>query len=688
MIGATNNSVRLLSDACGALAPLVRFLLSLMSFARGSRAWERRRGAQGSTRVRGRWIPGLLMCSAAIGHLAFADAAAQGFGSPVRIFATWGGGGELAQYTDRELDYIVPRVARIAGTDNHGYEFPGAIDRVLAVNPAASVSCSWDTMSVQPYGVRWTEMNPHEEAFIHSADPASLRVVPGMAGGAYIAFRIDGRGLQYAPYEQPLEVDRYLVEWGPSPEGPFYLIQEVVEELRSWIHVVEDPDHQPDRYYRVRTQLSDQTVHPYSWVASLDVSADAHFAYGLLLHDGSMYAACVGAGCPADPAEVTIEADRNHNRRIDAACEPDRQGKFADQPKGCESWRFSQARPTSEGFRYSGSFAGFDGFYDYRVVLAGDPSVAVPSGSERYQVSGNNNRIHLHLFGNYLIWPDDPRFQAQSRKRLTDCLDNGFTGMRLDYAIADLAPSWVASGLPPDWATGANLRLVDGVASQLAGLQKHEGTAEISINGYRATGDPEAYYRFIEPISGGEIEWFAFGNHPGAATVHSNVFDDLRSMIRTASMGKQTVAQVGGLGPKGPEDHDARRKSLALYLLVADESNYYHFTTDHYYRTIEYYPEWDLPLGNPHVPLASMTTSDLNPFGVQGLLGREFENGWTMFNAGAGPAVIHFGTPVYQVTLSGGRVPELGGDGALLYTEVSELVVDAGDGALVLKSVP
>ena len=42
-----------------------------------------------------------------------------------------------------------------------------------------------------------------------------------------------------------------------------------------------------------------------------DPALDAHFPYGLLLWDGSMHAACFGTGCPADPTDVIIEADRN-----------------------------------------------------------------------------------------------------------------------------------------------------------------------------------------------------------------------------------------------------------------------------------------------------------------------------------------------------------------------------------------
>jgi hypothetical protein len=95
-----------------------------------------------------------------------------------------------------------------------------------------------------------------------------------------------------------------------------------------------------------------------------------------------------------------------------------------------------------------------------------------------------------------------------------------------------------------------------------------------------------------------------------------------------------------------------------------------------------------LPLGNPLVPLLKMTASDFNPFGINRLLGREFENGWTLFNAGTAPVTIHFDTPVYQVGLVGGRVPELGGDGGLAYKELTDLVLNAWDGALVLKSAP
>ena len=212
-------------------------------------------------KIRHLFVYGLLLCIAAHAPVAFAEMASPGFSSPVRISATWE---ELANYSDDELAYVLPRVAHLAGTDNHGYEFPGNIARVLTLDPTASVSCSWDTMSVQPNGDRWTELNPYEEAFIHSADPASLRVAPTSDGGAVITFRIDGRALQYDPYDQPVSVDHYLVEWASTSDGPFNLLKDVVEDFGTWIHIVRDSDYQPNRYYRVRTVFADKTVHPYS----------------------------------------------------------------------------------------------------------------------------------------------------------------------------------------------------------------------------------------------------------------------------------------------------------------------------------------------------------------------------------------------------------------------------------------
>lgn len=631
---------------------------------------------------------GVVLCLAA--HSQFVYSAGERdqevstiFSSPVQIHATWE---NMEPYDNDELAYVVQRVAHLAGTDDHGYQFPGAIDEVLALNPALNVSCSWDTMSVQPGDDRWTTLNPHEETFIHSADPASLRVVPTGDGRVYIVFRDDGRALPYSPYDPPIGVDRYLVEWASAPEGPFNLLQEV--ESQAFIHVVEDPGYLPNRYYRVRTVFADQTTNSYSWVASADHALDAHFGYASLLWDGSMYAACIGAGCPADPTEVVIEADRNHSRTIDSVCSDINGDGAPDEPARCERWHFTNATPIGNGFMYNGTFAKIDDYYDYRVVLENEPSVTIPSGNERYQVFGNNNRIHVYTFGNYLLWPDDQRYQTQTQRRLADCLDLGYTGMRLDYALADISPSWISSGLPPDWNTGGEQRLRDGVVSQLTELRNSAPDANITFNGYFATTHPLSYFTQLEPITGGEFEWFAFGNTPGATEVDLSVYGALGAMVQSASMGKWAVAQVGGLGPNGPENHDARRKSLALYLLVADEHNYYYYVTSGIYAALEYYPEWNLPLGNPTLPLLEMTANDFAPFEIEGLIGREFENGWTLFNTSTDPVTIHFDEPVYEVVLVGGRVPELGGDGALDYKERTEILLNGRDGALVLKSAP
>ena len=101
------------------------------------------------------------------------------FESPVKLFALAQRADPADTISDQELD-VLKRFDLIAGLDGHGYNFPGVIDRFRAKGGVAPVLCSGNTMDIQAdvtNDTRFASINRHEQAFFHSADPASLRAI-------------------------------------------------------------------------------------------------------------------------------------------------------------------------------------------------------------------------------------------------------------------------------------------------------------------------------------------------------------------------------------------------------------------------------------------------------------------------------------------------------------------------------
>ena len=133
---------------------------------------------------------------------------------------------------------MAERLQFLDGPDGHGYNFPGPIAEIQAINPAAIALTHWEAMAVQPDGNRLSELELIEDVSIHSGDPASLTASINGAT-TEVFFLQDVRGRQVSPFHVPVGVTEYLVEWAPQEIGPWTLLQTVPDE-GSYFYLVQD----------------------------------------------------------------------------------------------------------------------------------------------------------------------------------------------------------------------------------------------------------------------------------------------------------------------------------------------------------------------------------------------------------------------------------------------------------------
>ena len=128
----------------------------------------------------------------------------------------------LARIVNEELETL-KRFDLIAGLDGHGYNFPGAIDRFREIGGSTPVLCSASTMDIQAdvtNDTRFASINRHEQAFFHSADPASLRAIR-MGGSVDLWFKPDARHRVLDDYNDAPRVKEYVVEYATAEVGPW-----------------------------------------------------------------------------------------------------------------------------------------------------------------------------------------------------------------------------------------------------------------------------------------------------------------------------------------------------------------------------------------------------------------------------------------------------------------------------------
>ncbi len=625
------------------------------------RGWESRRARPALLAI----ITVLFMGGA--GHAA-APAGRMARGSPAHLFGLvnrqrpW-------PYTDpwftpAELDVLARRFELLSGLDGHGYDFPGALGDVLALNPGVAALTHWESMGVA--GQRIGTLDHDEDAFLHSADPASLTA--SVFGGATVLwFLQDGRARAYSSYYEPPGVLEYVVEVAEHAGAPFLQFGPAIPDEGLGYYTASDPVVSAARVYRVRSRLaSTGQLVPYSWTVSADPAAPVSLAVGRVLEDGSMCALCYG-DCPASADGLRAELDLDNDHEF----ETDEQFVFA-----------SRVVREDGSVLYEGvaDGPGVAGRYSQRIAVAATPERRVPLAGA-YQSGMYNNRIQMRLFGTYLVWPDHPSWIALTSARLAEALAAGYVGMRLDFVLDTLAPSWSASGLLADWEPG-DPRIADAMNELLAALRSSQPAALFAINGYFAIDEPEHFYEYLDRADAADFEFFALSAQSESPVVEYSTTEAVEQIWQTRAAGRLAIALCGA----APENVVGRLNSFAMYLLALDEGVLFYNESDAACQAVTWLAEWEVPLGAPLQAVDSWEDL-LDPRGAF-LLSRAFQFGSVLYNRDDAPVVVALDAPMYRLDVVGGQSPRVGGDGAAGYTPVTQVTLAPQHAAILLATVP
>lgn len=568
-------------------------------------------------------------------------------------------------FSSQEMELLGSRYAVIEGLDGHGYDWPGAVGPLLQANPDAMALCHWHAMTVQPTGDAFGRLNFEEEAFIHSADPASL-VAAAHLGATKLWFRRDARAWLIAPEDpEAPTVESYIIERATTPTSPFTQIGTLPED-GSAIKSFANAGISASRLYRVRTKLSDGSIVPYSWNASVDTTVSAAAVAATFSRSTGIATVTVAGSAPTDPGAVIIEADLDNDHEF----EPGERFACTATQAQTDGTRTYTAKVTGEGV---------DGFYSYRVLLNGAPS-APRAGA--YQSGALNNRVQVRGFGALCVWPTNPTWVALTHERMADALAMGYAGMRLDYTLDTLDAFWSATGLTPDW-TENDPRIADGVDALLSGMRSAFPQSVISFNGRYTLSDAENYPRYLEHTDIAEFEYFAVGYQPDHPYLHSSTFDMMENVWLTRYLGKEAALVSGASTTNQP----GRLRVVTMYLMVCDPGVMLYNHTENYLEDVVHLPEWDLPMGQPLTP--SRWWYDIDDPRGDLLMSRRFENGEVFYNPHQGaPATITLDEPMHRIDLEGGMSGLVGGDGRVVYTVVSgSITIPPGEPLILVRQI-
>jgi hypothetical protein len=567
-------------------------------------------------------------------------------------------------FSPGELEVIAQRYEVVCGLDGHGYNFPGALPQVLARNSTVEALAYWEAMAVG--GSRLAAVDLDEDNFLHSGDPASLTATVHN-GETLLFFLQDGRGRVQDYWYTPPGVIEYVVEVATQPGRPFTQLGSAIPDAGLSYYVAVDPVVSSQRVYRVRTRIaSTGQLVEYSGEVSANPNATSTLAVGRLFDDGSACAVCYG-DCPTDPVEVVIEADLDNDKVYQA-----------DERFPCTEY----IELEDGGSMYTG-FVGAPDVQDHishRIVLAEDPAVRVPLAGS-YQTGMYNNRIQMHKFGNYLVWPNREDWLNHTRERLDAVLASGYAGMRLDFVLDTLALPWSASGVLHDWQEN-DPRVRDAMAAFLATLRAEYPQARFDINGYFAQQHNASYWLYLPLVDGADFEFFAIGHQSMSPVLQYSTAEAVESIWLTRAMGRRAFALAGA----HEENHEGRLNVLAIYLLAADEGTFLYNETDAGCQDVTWLPEWEAPLGDPLEDVDDW--GDLLDTRGAALLARQFAHGEVLLNCDNEPLTLTYNPKRYRLTVSGGLSKRVGGAGAATFEPVQQLTLGPDEGAVVLTSVP
>lgn len=236
-----------------------------------------------------------------------------------------------------------------------------------------------------------------------------------------------------------------------------------------------------------------------------------------------------------------------------------------------------------------------------------------------------------------------------------------YDGLFIDSASHRLSPGAVNGKMPDDYDPE---RWRQGRVTALAFIKSYLPDKSVVFNGLHSDAGAE---ESLTNTDGGMWEVFAFNPSTGAY-YGADVWQDVIELVEKYNREKiiVLVSKKAGI----TENIRVRMFIVASYLLVSNENvilSMADLNRDEL-RTIQYYPEYDLNLGEP---LGNYTVNK------QGLFMRQFEKGMVIVNPSASETLVFVPDDDYKqvVPVGGGVVPKDGTwEGSITYESVGDKI--------------
>jgi hypothetical protein len=320
-------------------------------------------------------------------------------------------------------------------------------------------------------------------------------------------------------------------------------------------------------------------------------------------------------------------------------------------------------------------------FASYSAAAGYGPSAFLSDPELGKRLVSMSSAPGLASFPVYVMDPGSPAWLADSEAAVSKALAEGYDGVMLDDVMANLLeaqPAPMPEGgpayrAPPSWYDAAKYRA--DVRAYLAAMTAFVRPKTVVFNGLSATpGNPELPFTAV--TDGAIEEGWVYDDRYGADYATGTRWADIVGDVASVPAGKRFAVIA-----YGPDDLPAARLyALGSYLLVARPSSTFSYSPS--CTSLGYFPEFGAPLGAPEGTVRSL--SGLTRVRGQ-VYERRFANGLVLVNPATTPArPVTLGGTCREVVATGGLVPSLGGNGAMILRPTASVALGPHSAAILV----
>ena len=503
------------------------------------------------------------------------------------------------------------------------------------------------------YCENWTGINKFEDAFIHSADPAGL---VGKPEGSFIelSWNHDSRRTIF-------DVAGYYI-FRSTDSVNFIKVSDIITD-----NVFVDADVQnQDYYYLIKTMQIDGTELNYSWVIG---PINPLNSKELILSNGF--------------CDMKMESDLI----VDIDCTVKVEGE-PDQVMVC--FNLGQNVVCNDMVKVGdGEYNFFLNDYHIPRLLKNGGILyffkAVKEGNEyllpeeNYYTSNGNNRLKSGFNSMWIMDPGNKNWQDLYLYKVKDAITNlYYYGVHADGA-GDKCPAGMYQCDDYEFALRVK-DLLSKVNAELDSLEAEVGR-ELTLSSSILSASGNNYpFLLLEEVDAAGLDSSAYNCKTIGYREEQDWIEGLNRSIRT----ENEFYKIPNLDNVVEIDNiDARMFIITTYLLARGNQTTLSAEDSIYSGNLNFFPEWSIDLGKPLQEFPRIqdyynSTVDLYE--------RDYEKGKVFVNPKEYDILLQVPAGYQLVEISGGNVPEIGGDGKVTLKSIDTVTVKSKSGVILLSS--